>query len=57
MSDFPVHPVPQQWSNSAWIDDQAYQTMYRQSVENPEQFWARSGRPVFNLEYPLGRCL
>ena len=40
MSDFPAHLVPQQWANSAWIDDSTYQAMYRQSVENPEQFWA-----------------
>jgi acetyl-CoA synthetase len=40
MSDLPAHPVPQQWANSAWIDDSTYQAMYRQSVENPEQFWA-----------------
>ncbi len=40
MSDFPVHPVPQAWSDTAWIDRQTYQSMYRQSIDNPEQFWA-----------------
>ena len=52
MSDFPVHPVPQQWSNSAWIDDQAYQTMYRQSVENPEQFWAHQAEQFLTWNTP-----
>ncbi len=40
MSEFSAHPVPQQWVNTAWIDDQTYRAMYQQSVENPEQFWA-----------------
>jgi acetyl-CoA synthetase len=40
MSDFPTHPVPQQWSDSAWIDEATYEAMYRQSVDNPDQFWA-----------------
>ena len=40
MSDFPDHPVPQAWSDTAWIDRQTYQSMYRQSIDNPEQFWA-----------------
>ena len=40
MSDFPTHPVPQQWSDTAWIDQATYEAMYRQSVDNPDQFWA-----------------
>jgi len=40
MSDFPTHPVPQQWSDTAWIDEATYEAMYRQSVDNPDQFWA-----------------
>ena len=40
MSDFPVHPVPQQWADYAWIDESTYKAMYSQSVENPALFWA-----------------
>ena len=40
MSDFSTHPVPQQWSDTAWIDQATYEAMYRQSVDNPDQFWA-----------------
>jgi len=39
MSDFPTYSVPQQWSDSAWIDETTYEAMYRQSVDNPDQFW------------------
>ena len=52
MSDFSIHPVSQQWSNSAWIDDQTYQTMYQQSVENPEQFWADQASQFLTWETP-----
>ena len=52
MSDFSIHPVSQQWSNSAWIDDQTYQTMYQQSVENPEQFWADQANQFLTWETP-----
>jgi len=40
MSDFSTHPVPRQWSDTAWIDQATYEAMYRQSVDNPDQFWA-----------------
>ena len=40
MSDFPTYSVPQQWSDSAWIDETTYEAMYRQSVEIPISFGA-----------------
>ena len=52
MSDFPAHPVPQQWVNSAWIDDATYQAMYRQSVENPQQFWADQAEQFLTWSSP-----
>ena len=52
MSDFPAHPVPQQWANSAWIDDATYQAMYRQSVENPQQFWADQAEQFLTWSSP-----
>ena len=37
--------IPQNFKGTAWADDEKYQQMYRQSLENPEAFWAerRSG--------------
>ena len=40
MSEFPVHPVPEEWKQNAWINDAKYLEMYRQSVEEPDTFWA-----------------
>jgi acetyl-CoA synthetase len=52
MSEFPAHPVPRQWSDSAWIDQPAYEAMYQQSIENPDQFWADQAAQFLNWESP-----
>ena len=52
MSDFPTHPVPQQWSDSAWIDEATYEAMYRQSVDNPDQFWADQAAQFLTWDKP-----
>ncbi len=52
MSDFPTHPVPQQWSDSAWIDEATYKAMYRQSVDNPDQFWGDQAAQFLTWEKP-----
>jgi acetyl-CoA synthetase len=35
-----IYPVPEEWAQSALIDNEGYPAMYRQSIENPEAFWA-----------------
>ena len=52
MSDFPTYPVPQQWSDSAWIDEATYKAMYRQSVENPDQFWGDQAEQFLTWDEP-----
>ena len=50
MSEFPVHPVPEQWKSAAWIDSERYDQMYRQSVDQPEQFWAEQAAAFLSWE-------
>ncbi len=38
MSDFPIHPVPDNFSN-AHIDKSQYDAMYQRSTEEPDAFW------------------
>ena len=38
--------IPQNFKGSAWADDEKYQQMYRQSLENPEAFWAEQAERV-----------
>lgn len=41
MSDTKTYPVPEDLKNLAHIDAKTYQDMYQQSIENPEEFWAK----------------
>ena len=40
MSEVKVHPVHKDFAAEAHIDAETYQQMYRQSIDNPESFWA-----------------
>ena len=40
MSEDKLYPVPASFSASAHIDSAQYQSMYEQSVSDPESFWA-----------------
>ena len=44
MSQVILHPVPQQWQDSAYINSHKYEEMYRRSVEEADQFWAEQAR-------------
>jgi acetyl-CoA synthetase len=52
MSDFPTYSVPQQWSDSAWIDETTYEAMYSQSVDNPDQFWGDQAAQFLTWDKP-----
>lgn len=39
-----IHPVQPHWKQGAKLDDAGYQQMYRDSIENPEAFWAEQGK-------------
>ncbi|MBN8485643.1 MAG: acetate--CoA ligase [Sphingomonadales bacterium] len=34
-----IYPVPQEWAETALVDDSRYQEMYRASIEDPDAFW------------------
>ena len=41
-----VYPVPTDVASHALIDNDAYLSMYKQSVEDPEGFWGEHGKRV-----------
>ncbi len=45
MSDT-VHPVTADWQKRAFIDAAKYETMYAQSIEDPDGFWAEEGKRI-----------
>ena len=40
MSDNKVYPVPKSAASAAYIDQAKYESMYQESIDNPEGFWA-----------------
>ena len=45
MSD-KIHPVPAEWKKRAIIDDVKYDEMYKQSVDDPDAFWANEAKRI-----------
>ncbi|MDN3396294.1 MULTISPECIES: acetate--CoA ligase [unclassified Pseudoalteromonas] len=41
-----IYPVPAHIKNAALVDNEKYNTMYKQSVEDPEGFWAEHGKRI-----------
>jgi len=52
MSDVQLYPVPESWAKTAWINKETYQEMYRQSIDDPEQFWAKQAAEFLSWETP-----
>ncbi len=46
MSENLVFPVPENWANESWCDDERYQALYAKSVDDPEGFWAEHGKRI-----------
>ncbi|TDX28124.1 acetyl-coenzyme A synthetase [Modicisalibacter xianhensis] len=47
-----VYPVREEIAANAWADREKYQAMYRQSVEDPEQFWAEQAKRLDWVKAP-----
>jgi len=41
MPEVKLYTVPESWAKTAWINKENYQEMYRESVDDPEKFWAK----------------
>ncbi|MGC3094985.1 acetyl-coenzyme A synthetase N-terminal domain-containing protein, partial [Pseudomonas aeruginosa] len=39
-----VHPVPDADRQRAYLNDDDYQRLFRQSVENPDEFWGEQAK-------------
>ena len=57
MSEFPIHPVPAKWKENAWINKDRYQVMYRQSIEDPDAFWAAQAEALSELGIAMANRL
>jgi acetyl-CoA synthetase len=46
MSEAKLYPVAKDWAERAFIDAGKYQQMYRQSIDDPNRFWAEQAKRV-----------
>ena len=44
MSSPQIFPVPTALAKSAWVDAETYETMYAESIKNPDKFWGDHGK-------------
>jgi acetyl-CoA synthetase len=52
MSDRVIYSVAERWSESAWVDKGKYQSMYRQSIEQPDLFWTKQSDLFLTWQQP-----
>jgi acetyl-CoA synthetase len=41
-----IYPIPRDLTETAWIDSESYEAMYKQSVDENEHFWAEQGQKI-----------
>lgn len=46
MSDTSVYPVPESFKQNSHVNKEQYEAMYKESVENPEGFWAEQAQRI-----------
>jgi len=46
MSEDTRYPVPADWAAHAWVDGEAYERMYRRSIEDKDGFWAEQAQRI-----------
>ena len=39
-----IYPVPAHIKNAALVDNDKYNTLYKQSIDDPEGFWREHGK-------------
>jgi len=54
MPDHGTYPIPPQFAN-AHITPESYATMYRQSLDDPDAFWAQRAREFLSWDQPWTR--
>ncbi len=57
MSDVHLYPVPAQIKSSAYIDLALYRSMYQQSIESPETFWAQQANQFLTWQKPWSKVV
>jgi len=52
MSDNVVYPIADNWSSDAWVNTERYESLYSQSISNPDEFWAEQSKAFISWYKP-----
>ncbi len=52
MSEFPVHPVPETFKQTAHINAEKYRDMYQRSVSDSDAFWSEQAKEFLDWDQP-----
>jgi acetyl-CoA synthetase len=52
MSEIKIHPVPADFADSAHITRDKYEQMYRQSIDDPDEFWSEQAQAFVSWYKP-----
>ena len=52
MSDNVVYPIADNWSSDAWVNTERYESLYSQSISNPDEFWAEQSEAFISWYKP-----
>ncbi len=55
MSEHHLYPVPEDFKRHAAIDAERYRTLYTQSIEDPESFWAEQAEAFLTWDKKWGK--
>jgi acetyl-CoA synthetase len=47
-----IYPVPESFRQSALVDQQEYERIYQESIENSDQFWAETAKRLDWIRFP-----
>jgi len=57
MSENKIYEVPESFARTANLNAEQYRAMYRQSVEDPDAFWADQAQRFLDWQTPWGKVL
>jgi len=55
MSETHLYPVPESWSETAWINKERYQNMYQQSIDDSDTFWTEQAKEFLTWDSPWAK--
>ena len=49
MADDKIYPIPQEFADNAYINEEKYNAMYQQSIDDPDTFWGNTANEFLDF--------